>query len=73
MLSIKKRINKNENEIRCFNIITNIKDRKFGEQCDRLLIKKNNSNNVAGELMCMRCKAIYEIDNNYITLKKRSN
>lgn len=55
-------------DIKCFNIISNENDKKFGQECGRLLLKKNSENEVAGEIKCNRCGALYDIKNNNIRL-----
>ena len=62
---------KNEIEIRCFNVISNEKDKKYGLTCDQLLIKKNSLDEVAGEIKCKVCKAKYEIIQSEIILIER--
>lgn len=55
-------------EIKCFNIITNPKDKKCGRECGRLLIKTNSMGKVMGQIKCPRCKAIYDITENKIKM-----
>lgn len=56
------------NEIRCFNIIHNERDNRFGLECKRLLLCKNSNQKAAGEIKCPRCGAYYEIIDNKIKL-----
>ncbi len=60
-------------EIRCFNIITNKKDRRYGLQCNRLLLKKNSKGKVSGEIKCSQCGAKYEIIDGKIILIDRGD
>jgi len=60
-----------EHEIRCFNIISDKRDKRFGLQCNRLLLKTNSKGRAAGQIKCPRCGALYEIINNKIKLIKR--
>lgn len=67
-----KRLLNKTSEIRCFNIISNEKDKHYGLSCNRLLLKKNSEGNVSGEIVCPVCKAKYEIKNDYLILKEVS-
>ena len=69
-MDVNKKLPKDK-DIRCFNIISNKKDKQYGEKCGRLLIKRNSKSNVAGQVKCGRCKAIYEIVDNKIKLITR--
>ncbi len=60
-----------EDEIRCFNVIRNSYDKRFGLQCKYLLLKKNSLGDAAGEIKCKMCKAKYEIIDNEIILIER--
>ena len=70
-MDVKKQIPKSDTEIKCFNIITNKKDKHYGEKCNRLLLKKNSMDRAAGQIRCPRCKALYEIIDNKIKLISR--
>ena len=72
MNDIKRKIPKGQHVIRCFNIVSKETDIKFGQVCDQRLLHKNAAGNVAGEIKCQRCKALYEISENYLILKERS-
>ena len=65
---LKKRIRKEETQIRCFNIIIKDRDKKAGEKCNARLLDKNSLGEVAGRIKCPRCNALFEIANNYIYL-----
>lgn len=56
-------------EIRCFNIVTNPRDSRYGLECTRLLICVNSDGDAAGSIKCPRCGALYEMKNGYIYLK----
>ena len=58
-------------EIRCFNIISDKRDKRFGLKCNRLLLKTNSKGRVAGQIKCPRCGALYEIIDGKIRLIKR--
>jgi len=58
-------------DVKCFNIISKQTDRKFGEECGRLLLKKNSIGKVEGEIKCNRCSALYDIRNGKIYLIER--
>ncbi len=66
---LQRLITKDQTEIRCISPITKEKDKKFGEQCDKLLMKVNSRNRAAGEIQCSRCHALYEIKNMVLILK----
>lgn len=68
-MTLKKSLN-NKNVIRCFNIISKVDDKKYGQECGRILLEKNSDGNVAGIIKCGRCNAIYEIKDNYLILKE---
>lgn len=72
-MEIKHQISNNEVEIKCFSIISNPKDRHYGEKCGRLLMKKNSKDKAAGQIKCQRCKAIYDIVDGKITLISRGD
>lgn len=69
-MSLKQKI-KNSREVKCFNVISNEKDPRFGLQCNRLLICKNSEGEVSGEIKCPRCGALYDIRNGEIYLIQR--
>lgn len=62
---------KNEIEVRCFNVIKNEKDKRYGLPCGQLLMKKNSLDQAAGEIKCKSCKAVYEILNSETILIER--
>jgi len=62
-----------DDEIRCFNIISNEKDLRFGQRCNRLLLRKNADGQVAGNIKCVCCGAQYEIIRNEIKLISRGD
>ena len=70
MVMLKEKLKSTELEVRCFNIIQNEKDMAFGEKCGRLLICRNNQGQVAGEIKCPRCGALYDINSDYLILKR---
>ena len=70
-MDIKKTV-EDSKDIRCFNIVSNESDKRFGLECGRLLLKKNSLGNVAGEIKCNRCNAIYDIKDKNIILIERS-
>ena len=65
---LKKKINEKTRVVRCFNIISEESDPKFGLECERKLLHKNSEGNVAGEIKCLRCHAIYDIKNGDLIL-----
>jgi len=69
MTDIKKRIT--NNRIKCFNVINNKNDKRFGLQCGQLLMKRNSLGDAAGEIKCRVCKAKYEILSNELILIER--
>lgn len=71
MSILKKRIS--GKQIRCFNIIDNQKDPKFGMNCERLLLCTNSSGDAAGYIKCGRCGAYYELKDGFIHLTKKKS
>lgn len=71
MAEIKRKILKDQIVIRCFNIISKETDPKYGEACDQRLLHKNSKKQVAGEIKCRRCNALYEIMDGFLILKER--
>lgn len=69
-MTLKKRVH-NVHVIRCFNMITDERSARFGLTCNKRLIDKNSEGQVAGEIKCPRCGAVYEIKNNVIYLLER--
>lgn len=65
---LKKKIKTKALAIKCFNIISNEGDPKFGMECERKLLHKNSQGEVAGEIKCMRCGALYDIKNGELIL-----
>jgi len=65
---LKKKIQTKIRAIKCFNIISNEHDPKFGMECERKLLYKNSNGEVAGEIKCLRCGALYDIKNNELVL-----
>jgi len=61
----------NTNDVKCFNIVSNPDDKRFGLECGRLLLKKNSAGKVAGEIKCNRCHALYDIKDGKINLIER--
>lgn len=61
----------NSNDVKCFNIIGNERDRRFGLECGRLLLKKNSEGKVAAQIKCSRCGALYDIKNGNVILINR--
>ncbi len=70
-MEVKEKINTEKRVVRCFNIISREKDPKFGLKCKNTLIYKNSVGEVAGEIKCIRCGAIYEMIDGYLKLIKR--
>ena len=60
-MDIKKKISTKSRAVRCFNIISDESDPKFGMECERKLLHKNSIGIVAGEIKCLRCGALYDI------------
>lgn len=48
-------------EIRCYSIISNKKDVRYGEKCNRHLLSINKNGEAAGEIKCARCNTLYDI------------
>ena len=67
---LKRQIKASEKFVQCINIIWDKGDPKFGQTCGRRLIHKNSGGEVAGEIKCIRCGALYDIINNYLILIK---
>ena len=63
-------IKQSDKVIRCINIIDIKSDPKYGLKCNQRLIHKNSDGNVAGEIKCRRCKALYDIKDNKLILIK---
>lgn len=59
-----------QHEIRCFSILKNPNDKRFGEACGTLMMKTTKAGNAAGEVVCKspHCKAKYEIENRRVVL-----
>lgn len=68
MIAIKHKISNDTKQIKCFNIVWDENDPKFGFACERRLLDKNSNGEVAGEIKCLRCQAIYEIKDNELIL-----
>ena len=60
----------NSIEVRCVNIINKKTDPKYGLKCNQRLLHKNSEGDVAGEIKCKRCGALYDIKNNDLILIK---
>lgn len=56
--------------IRCYNIIKDKHDRRFGLECNRLLMRRNSDGKAAGEIKCPICGALYDIKDDKIFLIK---
>ena len=69
-MTVKKGI-KNDNLIRCFNVVSDKNNKKFGLSCNHVLLGKNSMGKVAGSIICRHCKAKYEIIDNEIILIER--
>ncbi len=65
---LKRKIQTKIEAIRCFNIVSKGHDPKIGLECERRLLNKNSNGEVAGEIKCLRCGAIYDIKNNELIL-----
>ena len=65
---LKRKIQTKKKAVRCFNIISRERDSKFGMECERTLLLKNSNGDVAGEIKCLRCGAIYDIKNDELIL-----
>jgi len=50
-----------DNEVRCFGIIAKKENKKYGQECGRLLLKRNSEGYVAGEIKCPICGSLYDI------------
>lgn len=72
-MELKEKIKRHQIVIRCFNIISKETDIKFGEKCNQRLLHKNSNGDVAGEIKCPRCKALYEIRDEYLILIEGNN
>lgn len=68
---MKQSIKNSEELIRCFNVVNNSKNAKFGLTCNHVLLAKNSVGKVAGRIKCKWCKAVYEIIDNEIFLIER--
>lgn len=69
-MEFQEEIKQKEQVIRCFNIIDIKSDPKYGLKCNQRLIHKNSNGEVAGEIKCRRCKALYDIKDNKLILIK---
>jgi len=65
---LKQKIATATKQIKCFNIVHDENDPKFGQACERRLLDKNSSGEVAGEIKCLRCQAVYEIKDSVLIL-----
>ncbi len=65
---LKKKIQSKVRAIKCFNIISDEHDPKFGMECERKLLYKNSEGKVAGEIKCLRCGTLYDIKNDELIL-----
>ena len=72
-MDMKHSISNSDTEIRCFNVVNNPSDNRYGEKCNRLLMKKNSQDKAAGQIKCPVCKAVYEIIDDKICLISRGN
>jgi phage FluMu protein Com len=74
-MNTQRRIKSAQIEIRCFNLITDPEDSNnlYGLECGKLLMKKNIDGEAAGQILCSRCKTLYEITGNKITKKEVKN
>jgi hypothetical protein len=70
---LKQGIKSSQIVVRCINIIKKESDPKFGLTCEQRLIHKNSQGQVAGEIKCRRCGALYEIINDELCLIKRGD
>jgi uncharacterized protein YbaR (Trm112 family) len=67
---MQQKIKETQTVVRCFNIVSKSTDPKYGQICEQRLIHKNSAGEVAGEIKCRRCGALYEIKDNYLILKE---
>lgn len=58
-------------DVKCFNIISDPNDKRFGQECGKLLFRKNSEGMAAGQIKCNRCKALYDIKDNEIIFIER--
>jgi len=65
---LKKTVDQSKKEVRCFNIVSKETDSRFGLQCNQKLCHKNSEGQIALEIKCRRCGALYEIINNQMIL-----
>ena len=65
---LKKKIQTKTRRIKCFNIISDEHDPKFGMECERTLLYKNSEGEAAAEIKCLRCDALYDIKNGELIL-----
>jgi len=72
-MEVKEKIASHQVVIRCINIISKETDIKYGEKCNQRLLHKNSNGDVAGEIKCPRCKALYEIRDGFLILIERNN
>lgn len=56
--------------VRCINIISEKSDPKYGLKCNQRLLHKNSEGEVAGEIKCKRCGALYDIKEDKMFLIK---
>lgn len=69
-MKARRKISKETTTLRCFNVITNEKDPKFGQVCWARLLHRNERGEVAGNVTCQRCGALYEIVDNLLILEE---
>jgi len=67
---LKWKINDGDKVIKCRNIVSNKKDPKYGLACERILLHRNSVGKVAGQIKCIRCGSLFDIQNNELILIK---
>lgn len=72
-MEIVEKLSRNQKAVRCFSFIGNERDKMYGLRCNKILIYRNSTGQVAGEIKCTRCGAIYDItDNKMILVRKET-
>ncbi len=70
MILSKRHLNKETKEVRCFKLIDDPKNHLYGLECNKLLMKFNDKDEAAGEIICRHCKTKYNIADGIIEIVK---
>lgn len=73
MISVSRHLDKDDSNIKCYNVRQERGKHGHGEQCNRLLAKRNSRGEIAGEFACPICHIVYEVIENKMTPVKYLN